>query len=135
MQLNEEQAQELEKQGYRLVGNHSAVKTCGWTRTSLAGKGTCYKEKFYGIKSHQCLQMTSCMYCANRCLFCWRGEKAPVSKSWYGEIDDPKEIVDNAIKEHIQLLQGFKANKDRDGNSVERDEKLVSEMEDVKHVA
>ena len=70
----------LKKQGYRLVGNHSAVKTCEWTRKMIRGQGGCYKYVFYGIRSHQCMQMTTSMFCASRCKFCWRGEKAPVAK-------------------------------------------------------
>ena len=48
------------RQGYRLVGNHSAVKTCHWARKSLStgGRENCYKQKFYGVPSHRCLQMT-----------------------------------------------------------------------------
>ena len=127
-QLTESQKKLLEKQQYRIVGNHSAVKLCGWTKNKIGGKGACYKEKFYGIKSHQCLQMTSSMFCANRCKFCWRGLKAPVSKQWYGNIDEPKFIVEEAIKKHVKLLQGFKGYK-------KANKKFVSEMENIKHVA
>jgi len=70
-QLFPKQQKELRKQGYRLVGGHSAVKICEWTRNSLRGKGACYKYAFYGIRSHQCLQMTTSMFCASRCKFCW----------------------------------------------------------------
>ena len=37
-----------QNEGYRLVGNHSAVKTCGWTKSMIRGQGGCYKLKFYG---------------------------------------------------------------------------------------
>ena len=40
----------MEKQGYRFIGNHSAVKTCEWTKKSLINKGSCYKQKFYWNK-------------------------------------------------------------------------------------
>ena len=79
-QITESAAKDLEKQAYRVVGSHSAVKICGWTRKMIRGQGGCYKLKFYGIMSHQCLQMTTSMSCANRCTFCWRGYKAPVEK-------------------------------------------------------
>lgn len=127
-QIDSEQKKILEKQQYRLIGNHSAVKVCGWTKNKIAGKGECYKEKFYGLKCHQCMQVTTSMYCANRCKFCWRGLKAPVSREWYGKIDDVKFIVDNAIKAHVKLLQGFKGLKDADKT-------LIEEMEKVRHVA
>lgn len=39
----------LTKQGYAIVGSHSAVKTCRWTKASLRGRGFCYKHSFYGI--------------------------------------------------------------------------------------
>ena len=130
IQLTNEQKAELEKQQYRIIGNHSAVKVCRWTKNSIAGKGSCYKEKFYGIKSHQCMQMTTSMYCANRCKFCWRGQKAPVSKSWYGKIDAPEFIIEESIKNHIKLLQGFKGMGSENTNK-----KNLAEMKNVRHVA
>ena len=39
-------------EGYRLVGNHSAVKICGYCRKSITGKDVCYKNTFYGINSY-----------------------------------------------------------------------------------
>jgi len=127
-QLTEQQKQELTKQQYRLVGSHSAVKVCGWTKNMLRGRGVCYKEKFYGIRCHQCLQMTTSMYCANRCKFCWRGEKAPVSKEWYGKIDEPNEIIDQSLIAQKKLLAGF------GGNEKTKPEDL-EEAYNVRHVA
>ncbi len=129
-QLTSEYSSSLKKQGYRLVGNHSAVKTCEWTRNMLRGKGGCYKFAFYGIRSHQCLQMTTSMFCASRCKFCWRGRKAPVSEKWYGPIDSPEHIINHSIDEHIKLLQGFKGM-----GYEEHNQKAVSEMKNVRHVA
>ncbi len=100
----------LENQGYKIVGSHSAVKTCGWTKNTLRGEGGCYKLKFYGIKSHKCMQMTTSISCANRCSFCWRDYKAPVSKDWQWEYDEPDFIIDNSLKAQIKLLEGFKGN-------------------------
>jgi len=63
----------LEKQHYEIAGKHSAVQICRWTKKSLRGEGNCWKEKFYGIKSHQCCQFSpSVMWCENKCLHCWR---------------------------------------------------------------
>lgn len=126
--ITELQKKILEKQQYRFVGNHSAVKVCGWTKSMLRGCGVCYKFTFYGIRSHQCLQMTTSMFCASRCKFCWRGEKAPVAKEWYGEIDEPNHIINHAIDAHLQLLIGFKGKKD-----VNMD--MYKQSRDVKHVA
>ncbi len=103
----------LKKQHYEIVGKHSAVQICRWTKKSLRNEGVCYKEKFYGIKSHRCCQMTpAVMWCPNKCLHCWRaieltlGEKLPEKN-----IDSPKKIIDGCIKAQRKLLQGFKINK------------------------
>jgi tRNA wybutosine-synthesizing protein 1 len=106
--LESEAITTLEKQKYRIVGSHSAVKTCGWTKKMIKGQGGCYKLKFYGIMSNQCLQMTPSMSCANRCTFCWRGYKAPVSKDWTWNVDDPTTIIDGSVKAHHALLVGLK---------------------------
>ncbi|MAG07641.1 4-demethylwyosine synthase TYW1 [Candidatus Pacearchaeota archaeon] len=128
-QLTKGQIENLEKQQYRIVGNHSAVKICGWTKNMLRGIGGCYKYEFYGIRPHQCLQMTTSMFCASRCKFCWRGQKAPVSKEdWYGKVDNPREIISGAVKGHLSLLTGFGGNEDTT-------EKLNKEKEDIRHVA
>ncbi|KAF4753197.1 S-adenosyl-L-methionine-dependent tRNA 4-demethylwyosine synthase, partial [Perkinsus olseni] len=42
----------LTREGYRLVGSHSAVKLCRWTKHQVRGRGGCYKHSFYGIESH-----------------------------------------------------------------------------------
>jgi tRNA wybutosine-synthesizing protein 1 len=120
--------EELEHQQYRIVGSHSAVKICSWTKSMINGHGGCYKQKFYGINSSQCLQMTTSLSCANRCLFCWRGYKAPVAKDWKWKIDDPEEIIEGSIKAHHQLLVGF-------GGSAKKDEKVFKEAKQVRHAA
>ncbi|PWA71229.1 flavodoxin family protein / radical SAM domain-containing protein [Artemisia annua] len=42
----------LTKQGYKIIGSHSGVKICRWTKSQLRGRGGCYKHSFYGIESH-----------------------------------------------------------------------------------
>lgn len=126
--LNPESIIRLEKQQYRVVGSHSAVKVCGWTKNMIKGQGGCYKLKFYGIMSHQCLQMTPSMSCANRCKFCWRDYKAPVSKDWKWDVDEPELIMDGSIEAHHKLLMGFGGNE----NAI-RAAYLASK--EVKHVA
>jgi tRNA wybutosine-synthesizing protein 1 len=118
---------QLEKQGYRFTGKHSSVKICDWTKRALKNEGTCYKEKFYGINTHQCVQMTPSMVCPNRCVFCWR------SLDYYTagdikEFDDPKEIIENAIKQQKLLLSGF-------GGSKKVNEKLLKEALTPRHFA
>lgn len=43
----------LTKQGYAIVGSHSGVKICRWTKSALRGRGSCYKYSLYGINSHR----------------------------------------------------------------------------------
>ncbi|NCN51439.1 4-demethylwyosine synthase TYW1 [archaeon] len=127
-QLNAMQKRILTRQGYRLVGSHSAVKICEWTKKSLRGEGNCYKCTFYGIRSHQCLQMTTSMFCASRCKFCWRGQKAPVGKTWYGPVDSPEHIINHSIDNHLSLLEGFNSHKKITPTKKE-------EFKEVRHVA
>lgn len=127
-QLSEIQKKILIHQGYRLIGSHSAVKNCEWTKKSLRGEGNCYKCTFYGIRSHQCLQMTTSMFCASRCKFCWRGQKAPIGKTWYGPIDSPEHIINHSIEEHLKLLTGF-------GSNLKTNDHKKEELKDVRHVA
>ncbi|NXP80159.1 TYW1 synthase, partial [Ramphastos sulfuratus] len=58
--------------GYKLIGSHSGVKLCRWTKSMLRGRGGCYKHSFYGIESHRCMEATPSLACANKCVFCWR---------------------------------------------------------------
>ena len=126
--LTASQIKELEKQQYRMVGDHSAVKVCGWTKNMLRGQGGCYKYKFYGIRSHQCMQMTSSMHCANRCTFCWRGEKAPVQKEWKGKIDEVEFVIEESKKAHEKLLLGF-------GGNDKTSSQIYKQSKEIRHVA
>lgn len=128
LQVSQIQQKKLEKQAYRMVGHHSSVKVCGWTKNMLLKKGGCYKFAFYGIRSHQCMQMTTSMYCGSRCAFCWRGQKAPVATEWYGEIDDPDAIINHASEEHIGLLAGYK-------NNPKSEKAYAKDISNIKHVA
>jgi len=96
-------------EGYRLVGNHSAVKICAYCKKAIKGQDVCYKNTFYGIESWRCVQMSPTFFCDHRCVFCWRDIEY-VWPKWQGPVDDPKDIVDGCIKAHIDLLQGFKGN-------------------------
>jgi len=109
----------LRKQQYRIIGSHSAVKTCGWTKSSLTGKGGCYKQKFYGIQSHQCVQMTTYLTCANFCTFCWRDMTAKAHNEFKGTPDDPKMILDNAVEGQKKLLIGYKGHQHIDKQKYE----------------
>ncbi len=100
----------LRKQGNRFVGKHSVVKICRWTKKSLVDEGVCYKEKFYGIKSHRCCQMSCFLGCQNSCVHCWRPIEIDFSKDIYEGIDEPSEIIDKCIEEQRKLLEGFRGN-------------------------
>lgn len=102
------QAAALKKEGYKLIGTHSAVKLCRWTKHQLRGRGGCYKHTFYGITSYQCMEATPSLACANKCVFCWRHHKNPVGKEWRWKTDDPYEIVDEAVKTHVKMIKEAK---------------------------
>ena len=98
----------LEKQGYRLIGAHSAIKICRWTKKSLRGEGGCYKEKFYGIKSHRCCQLSCSLFnCQNQCLHCWRDLSYTFPRKVKNP-DSPKDIINGCILAQRKLLNGFK---------------------------
>ena len=99
----------LTKQGYSIVGSHSGVKICRWTKSALRGRGSCYKFSFYGIKSHLCMEATPSLSCSNKCVFCWRHGTNPVGTTWRWKVDDPDMIFDGVKDGHykkIKMLRG-----------------------------
>jgi tRNA wybutosine-synthesizing protein 1 len=107
--------QALKKQRYHLVGRHSAVKRCKWFYEAIVHDRACYKQKFYGIKSHQCIQMSpSLFYCTQQCLFCWRAQNGDLQITWdelkLPEWDSPEEIVQGSLKAQDRILSGYKGN-------------------------
>uniref|UniRef100_A0A671WH60 tRNA 4-demethylwyosine synthase (AdoMet-dependent) n=1 Tax=Sparus aurata TaxID=8175 RepID=A0A671WH60_SPAAU len=72
---------------YKLIGSHSGVKLCRWTKSMLRGRGGCYKHTFYGIESHRCMETTPSLACANKCVFCWRHHTNPVGTEWRWKMD------------------------------------------------
>jgi len=100
----------LEKQHYEICGNHSAVQICRWTKKSLRNEGFCWKEKFYGIKSHQCCQFSpAVMWCENKCVHCWRSIEMNLGTN-LPDVDEPKKIIDDIVKARKKLLIGFGGN-------------------------
>jgi tRNA wybutosine-synthesizing protein 1 len=123
----------LKRQKYHLVGSHSAVKRCRWLYESIVHNRTCYKQKFYGIKSHQCLQMTpSVLHCTMSCIFCWRAQSGDHDLRWdetrLPEWDDPEYIIEGCIREQKRILSGYKAN-------TKADQKKCLEAVTPKHAA
>lgn len=99
----------LTKQGYTIVGTHSGVKICRWTKSALRGRGSCYKNSFYGIASHLCMETTPSLSCSNKCVFCWRHGTNPVSTTWRWQVDDPETIFEGAKAGHykkIKMMRG-----------------------------
>jgi len=118
----------LAKQHYKLAGGHSAVKVCMWTKRSIEGRGFCYKQKFYGIESHRCLQMTPAVsWCTHRCLFCWRNTEYTLGQSLPG-CDEPSLIIDECVRQHRLLLSGF-------GGTKKADKRMLCEAMSPRHAA
>jgi len=120
----------LEKNGYRYAGasKEAAVKICEWAKKSIRGEGTCYKQKFYGIESHRCLQMTpGVRNCTMKCVYCWRDITITVP-GWDKTVDEPAEIIDECIQAHRKLLEGFKGLESAD-------KKKIKEAQEPKHAA
>jgi tRNA wybutosine-synthesizing protein 1 len=105
--------QALRKQKYHVVGKHSAVKRCKWFYEALTSGRSCYKQKFYGINSHQCIQMSPALfYCTQQCLFCWRAQNGDLQITWdemhLPEWDPPEEIVQGIFEAQARILTGYK---------------------------
>ena len=109
----------LKKQKYHLIGSHSAVKRCKWLYESIVNGRVCYKQKFYGIQSHRCIQMTPSLYsCTQQCLFCWRAQSGDLDVTW-DEMknpgkDTPEEIVEGCFRAQEKILTGYKGNEKAD---------------------
>jgi len=97
----------LKKQHYGIVGKNSAIQVCRWTKKSLRDEGCCYKEQFYGVKSHRCCQMTPCFLCQNQCLHCWRAIEFGVGEK-LDDYDEAGEIIEDCIAVQRKMLSGFK---------------------------
>ena len=121
-----ERIKDLRKQRYRLVGKHSAVKVCLWCKKAIRGEDVCYKNTFFGIDSWKCIQASVSFHkCNLKCQWCWRDININYTKELS---DEPKEILDGLIREHIKGIEGFKGN-----NQV--DMKRFREAQKPKHIA
>jgi tRNA wybutosine-synthesizing protein 1 len=112
------------------VYNHSAVELCHWTKKSFAKEGesegaSCYKHKFYGILTHQCMEMTpTAMNCENRCIYCWRPAEFFDTLQMPEElVDEPDVIVEQLMAERKKLINGFYGNPKNDRKKL--DESLL----------
>lgn len=98
----------LTKQGYSIIGSHSGVKICRWTKSALRGRGSCYKYSFYGIASHLCMEATPSLSCSNKCVFCWRHGTNPVGTTWRWITDAPDMIFDGITTAHYKKIKMMK---------------------------
>ncbi|RAQ99922.1 flavodoxin and radical SAM domain containing protein [Stemphylium lycopersici] len=98
----------LTKQGYSIIGSHSGVKICRWTKSALRGRGSCYKYSFYGIASHLCMEATPSLSCSNKCVFCWRHGTNPVGTTWRWVTDAPDVIFDGITAAHYKKIKMMK---------------------------
>ena len=125
--ISEEEKKVLKRQGYKLFGKNSSAKLCHWTKKSIYGEGVCYKERFYGIRCHRCIQMTPATNaCTHNCVFCWRA--GDFSKVEVEDPDEPSEIVEGAIKAQREIVSGF-------GGEAKTDQKKWKEAREPKHAA
>ncbi|MEW6329364.1 MAG: 4-demethylwyosine synthase TYW1 [Candidatus Micrarchaeota archaeon] len=123
---------ELEKlllrQKYKIIGRSAAAKLCLWTKRAILGKGACYKQQFYGVPSHRCLQITPCVaHCTHKCVFCWRAVDFTETEMRTEEIDEPRDIVARALVAQREMISGF--------GGVEVDEEKYREAQEPKNVA
>ncbi|HDI31969.1 MAG TPA: 4-demethylwyosine synthase TYW1, partial [Thermofilum sp.] len=111
---------------------HSAVQICRWTKKSILGEGTCYKERFYGVHAHKCAQFSPlALWCNMNCVYCWRPmEWMRNYNIGYDEVEDPDTIVRGVIEERKRLLIGFlgnpKASKERVMDALTPDHYAIS---------
>jgi len=103
--MRPELKQRLERQQYKFVGDHAAVKLCHWMKQSMLHGRMCYKQTFYGIATHRCLQMTPVVHdCTHECVFCWRIRGFEnEDKNWV----EPEIMLDKMIAEQRLLVTGF----------------------------
>jgi tRNA wybutosine-synthesizing protein 1 len=105
--LDRKTLEHLERQQYRVIGDSGAVKLCHWMSQKLIHNRPCYKEEFYGIECHRCMQMTPAVNACNfRCLFCWRYH----GMTGLGDTKrlDPEELLERCLAEQRLLVSGFK---------------------------
>lgn len=132
-----ELSDKLEKQGYHILGNRGAYKACQWQKKALLHDTSCYKQRFYGIQSHRCLQMTPVVdKCTQSCEFCWRVTPSDIGVSWNQtdmsntDVMPVNELMDAVLMANLRSLGGYNPEA---GAMVS--ERKYKEARDPKHVA
>ncbi|MEM4378805.1 MAG: 4-demethylwyosine synthase TYW1 [Candidatus Nitrosotenuis sp.] len=90
------------------VADHATVELCHWTKKSFKGDESCYKHKFYGISTHQCMEFSPAgMHCENRCVYCWRPMEFYDSlKMDESKVAEPEEMMAKLMEERRKLIMG-----------------------------
>jgi len=112
LKIDQATRKKLRNAKYGIFG-HSTVHICNWMKRALRGQGACYKNKFYGIETHRCMEFSPAgMFCQNRCIYCWRPtEFYKLLEMREEQVDEPEQIIQALIKERRKLLTGFGSNK------------------------
>ena len=112
--MPEELREKLSNQGYHLIGERGAYKACQWQKKALTHRDSCYKQRFYGIQSHRCLQMTPVVdKCTQSCQFCWRVTPSDIGVDWdqlhvSGDgVSKPHDLMEGILVANIRTLGGF----------------------------
>ena len=107
IQIKSSIQQQLKKAKYG-VSDHSTVELCHWTKKSFKGEESCYKHKFYGISTHQCMEFSPAgMYCENRCVYCWRPMEFYDSLEMNPQnVAEPQDIIAKLMAEREKLIMG-----------------------------
>jgi tRNA wybutosine-synthesizing protein 1 len=98
------------------ISKEGAVQICEWTKKVLRGGEPCYKQVFYNIHTHRCMEFSpSAFHCTNSCIFCWRPtEYMSLSETRNTEFEKPEQLIKNLIEERRKLIVGFGGRKDID---------------------
>ncbi|PIK50912.1 hypothetical protein BSL78_12212 [Apostichopus japonicus] len=104
--------QSLTKQGYKLIGSHSGVKLCRWTKVKILDVfNKCKSNRKLKFKAEHVLHHTN-----------------PVGTEWKWKMDQPDVIVKGAMENHYKLINQFK------GVPGVKDERMQEAMK-IKHCA
>ena len=130
IKVSESCTKDLEKKRYRILGTHGAVEICTWTKKALKREGVCYKQKFYGVDTHRCAQITPLvLWCDQNCIYCWRPmEEMKMARITEENVDDPETLVDDIASKRWNLLNGMPGN-------AKVDKKLLEEAKVPTHYA
>jgi tRNA wybutosine-synthesizing protein 1 len=127
----------LENQGYHILGQRGAYKACQWQKKSLVQGDSCYKQRFYGIESHRCLQMTPVVdKCTQTCEFCWRVLPSDIGCTWNqtqvseDDVLPPEELLDATLMANLRSLGGYNP-----AIGAKVSERMYQEARNPKHIA